>query len=90
MDYSIFKALNFNMEGIQAASFPMMSCAKVIIPVDCHIRLIITGADVIHSFAIIKMILLNLTPFLFCFWEISFPMWPSVLTLLMKLVLDKN
>ena len=25
---------------------------KVIIPVDCHIRLIITGADVIHSFAI--------------------------------------
>ena len=25
---------------------------KVIIPVDCHIRLIITGADVIHSFAV--------------------------------------
>ena len=25
---------------------------KVIIPVDCHIRLIVTGADVIHSFAI--------------------------------------
>lgn len=25
---------------------------KMIIPVDCHIRLIITGADVIHSFAV--------------------------------------
>ena len=25
---------------------------KMIIPVDCHIRLIVTGADVIHSFAI--------------------------------------
>ena len=25
---------------------------KLIIPVDCHIRLIITGADVIHSFAV--------------------------------------
>jgi len=25
---------------------------KVIIPVDCHIRLIITGADVLHSFAV--------------------------------------
>lgn len=25
---------------------------KVIIPVDCHIRLVITGADVIHSFAV--------------------------------------
>jgi len=25
---------------------------KVTIPVDCHIRLIITGADVIHSFAV--------------------------------------
>jgi cytochrome c oxidase subunit 2 len=25
---------------------------KLIVPVDCHIRLIITGADVIHSFAV--------------------------------------
>jgi len=25
---------------------------KLIIPVDCHIRLIVTGADVIHSFAV--------------------------------------
>ncbi|KAI5993836.1 cytochrome c oxidase subunit II C-terminal, partial [Pisolithus orientalis] len=25
---------------------------KMIIPVDCHIRLSITGADVIHSFAV--------------------------------------
>jgi cytochrome c oxidase subunit 2 len=25
---------------------------KMIIPVDCHIRLIVTGADVIHSFAV--------------------------------------
>jgi cytochrome c oxidase subunit 2 len=25
---------------------------KVIVPVDCHIRFIVTGADVIHSFAV--------------------------------------
>lgn len=25
---------------------------KVIIPVDCHIRLIVTAADVLHSFAV--------------------------------------
>jgi cytochrome c oxidase subunit 2 len=25
---------------------------RLIIPVDCHIRLIITGADVLHSFAV--------------------------------------
>jgi cytochrome c oxidase subunit 2 len=25
---------------------------KLVVPVDCHIRLIITGADVIHSFAV--------------------------------------
>ena len=25
---------------------------RLIVPVDCHIRLIITGADVLHSFAV--------------------------------------
>jgi cytochrome c oxidase subunit 2 len=25
---------------------------RLIIPVDCHIRLIVTGSDVIHSFAV--------------------------------------
>lgn len=25
---------------------------RLVVPVDCHIRLIVTGADVIHSFAV--------------------------------------
>jgi cytochrome c oxidase subunit 2 len=40
-------------ESLELGQFRLLDCDnKVVIPVDTHIRLIVTGADVIHSFAV--------------------------------------
>ena len=38
---------------LEAGQFRLLDVDnKMVIPVDCHIRIIVTGADVIHSFAV--------------------------------------
>jgi cytochrome c oxidase subunit 2 len=52
-DYIDFDSYMIPESDLELGQFRLLDVDnKLVVPVDCHIRLIVTGADVIHSFAV--------------------------------------